>query len=46
MLQKNIDKEDRKQKRKPTIPYSRTTPTKIERMNKMIKKYGDKEWKN
>ena len=39
MLKKNIEKEERKAKRKPPIPYSRKTPTKREKELKLEKKY-------
>lgn len=37
MLGKNSEKEERKEKRKPPIPYSRKEPTKKQRLNKEMK---------
>ena len=39
MTQKNKEKEERKARRKPPIPYTRKTPTKREKEIKIIKKY-------
>ena len=39
MIKKNIEKEERKSTRKPPIPYSRKTLTKVGKMRKIEKKY-------
>ena len=39
MTQKNKEKEERKAKRKPPIPYTRRTPTKKEALEKFSKKF-------
>lgn len=39
MLQKNIEKNERKAKRKPPIPPTRRTPTLCEKIKKNEKKY-------
>ena len=41
MLQKNIDKEKRKERKTWVGLYTRKTPTKKERMEKAVKKYRD-----
>lgn len=41
MLQKNIDKEKRKERKTWVGLYTRKTPTKKERMEKTVKKYRD-----
>ena len=39
MLKKNIEKEERKARRKPPIPYTRKTPTKREKLDRIERKY-------
>ena len=39
MTQKNKEKEERKARRKPPIPYTRKTPTKREKERKAERKY-------
>lgn len=39
MIQKNREKEERKARRKPPIPYTRKTPTKKEKERKTERKY-------
>lgn len=39
MIKKNIEKEERKQRRKPPIPYSRKEATKKEREERARNKY-------
>ena len=43
MLIKNIEKEKRKSKRKPTIPYTRKTLSKIEKIRKIENKHKGTE---
>ena len=38
MLRKNKEKQERAAKRKPPIPYTRKTPTKIEKIRKLQKR--------
>ena len=42
MLQKNIEKLNRKQKRKPPIPYTRKGPTKQGRLISAITKHKER----
>jgi len=46
MLQKNIDKQERKNKRQPTIPYTRTTKTKQEKLKQEQTKYRENKYEN
>ena len=39
MTQKNKEREERKARRKPPIPYTRKTPTKRETLEKNSKKF-------
>lgn len=43
MTQKNREKLERKAKRKPPIPFTRCTPTKQEKLNRIKKKYRGEE---
>ena len=43
MIDKNKEKEERKVRRKPPIPFTRSTPTKKEKLNKLFNKHkGEK----
>ena len=43
MIDTNKEKEERKARRKPPIPFMRSTPTKKEKLNKIFNKYkGEK----
>lgn len=39
MTEKNREREERKARRKPPIPYTRRTPTKAETLKKNSRKY-------
>ena len=39
MIDKNKEKEERKSRRKPPIPYSRKEPTKKQRLNREMKEH-------
>lgn len=39
MIDKNKEKEERKAQRKPPIPYTRKTPTKKEKIRKLLHKH-------
>lgn len=43
MTQKNKEKAERKAKRKPPIPYTRKTPTKKEKLERLEKKYDERK---
>ena len=43
MTQKNKEKAERKAKRKPPIPYTRKTPTKKEKLERLEKKYYERK---
>ena len=38
MIKKNVEKMERAAKRKPPIPYTKKTPTKIEKLRKLEKR--------
>ena len=43
VINKNKEKEERKARRKPPIPFTRSTPTKKEKLNKLFNKHkGEK----
>lgn len=44
MLQKNIDKEKRKERKTWTGYYLRKTPSKKEKMEKIVKKYSKTDY--